>query len=80
MTDAFEKYLAQSIGGILPQGLIRPAQRPGVQPPRARCIGQLQNSTDLAREAVGWNTVFGGSRRFPRSAQARLVPSGLDGP
>jgi hypothetical protein len=30
----------------------------GVQPPRARW-NSLQNANDLAREAVGWNDVFG---------------------
>jgi hypothetical protein len=41
--------------------LVSAAQRLGVQPPRARCIRGLQNCHDLAREAVGWNTVLGGT-------------------
>src|SRR6185503_3173295 len=41
----------------------RAAQRPGVQPPRARCTGWRQNTSDLAREAVGWNTLLGAIAR-----------------
>jgi hypothetical protein len=44
------------------QTLMSPAQRVGVQLPRARCIGSPQKSCDLAREAVNCNAVFGGSR------------------
>jgi len=38
---------------------LSPYQRFGIQLPRARCTRWLQNSNDLAREAVSWNTVFG---------------------
>jgi hypothetical protein len=35
-------------------------QRFAVQLLQARCTERLQNNLDLAREAVGWNGVFGG--------------------
>jgi hypothetical protein len=37
----------------------------------ARSTGWLQNSNDLAREAVGYNGLFGGSLRHFRFAFAR---------
>jgi hypothetical protein len=40
---------------------IETAERPAVQPPRARCTRRLQKIIDLAREAVGWNGLFGGT-------------------
>jgi hypothetical protein len=40
----------------------RAAQRVGVQLPRARRRAVSQKVYDLAREAVSWNAVFGGSR------------------
>jgi hypothetical protein len=39
------------------------AQRFGVQLPR-RAERSLQNTNDLAREAVSWNTVLGGNYRW----------------
>jgi hypothetical protein len=33
-----------------------------VQPPRARYIRRFQKTNDLAREAVGWNTMLDGNR------------------
>jgi hypothetical protein len=35
------------------------AQRPGVQPPRARVCGCFKKRT-ISREAVGWNGRLGG--------------------
>jgi hypothetical protein len=43
--------------------LVEYAQRVAHQPPRARGITS-QNRKNLAREAVGWMRVFGGSGRF----------------
>ena len=46
------------------------AQRFGVQLPRARCIGRVQKTHDLAREAVNCNAGLG---RPIRGAIALLV-------
>jgi hypothetical protein len=50
-------------GKGIEMALVEYAQRVAHQPPRARGITS-QNRKNLAREAVGWMRVFGGSGRF----------------
>ena len=42
--------------------------------PRARCTGSRQNSHDLAREAVGWNDLFGAPATVVRVASRMRRP------
>jgi len=46
------------------QALMIAAQRLAVQLPRARCRGTVQNTNDLAREAVNCNGLFGAYADF----------------
>jgi hypothetical protein len=40
---------------VVEWAVMRAAQRPAHQPPQARCTRRVQNSHDLAREAVNCN-------------------------
>jgi len=44
-------------------GLIKAAQRIGIQLPQARDTGSCQKANDLAREAVSCNAVLGRTHR-----------------
>jgi hypothetical protein len=39
--------------------MLKAAERYGIQLPRARCLGFCQKTSNLAREAVNCNVVFG---------------------